>query len=151
MTAAKLMHRTTLSSDQIFALLDLFDTAKSGVVCNFNPILQEYYNKLDLIAYQIGKGIRKPAYVATGVRKESAISLTSIGATDVDIQLAMSLSDPMSAENLLELERLETEMLQGLANEGNKNVVLSSPEQRVDGTRDSSGLTDWAALPTISI
>jgi hypothetical protein len=86
MPVTKDVFRPTISSDQIYALIDIMDAARSGEqFSGLNPVLKDYYDKLNVQAFKIGNGIARPAYQVTGVRKESAISVTALGGTDEDV------------------------------------------------------------------
>jgi hypothetical protein len=78
--------RPSISSDEIFALLDIMDCARRGdQLAGLDPTLLDYYKKLRVKAFEISEGIAKSAYVATGKRKESAISLESLGSNAEEV------------------------------------------------------------------
>lgn len=78
--------RPSISSDEIFALLDIMDCARRGEqLAGLDPTLADYYKKLRIKAFEIGEGIAKSAYVATGKRKESSISLESLGSSAEEV------------------------------------------------------------------
>lgn len=127
--------RPTMSSDVVFELVDLLEATKRTT--GLSLALQGFLKKLDSLAYDIGRGNRKPAYVATEVRKTNAISLESLGGLSSDIDSSNrtnpanfptpiakqpKLSADLDADMEAELERLNNEMLAGL--EGNTNVIL---------------------------
>lgn len=111
MATSKDVHRITLSSDEVFALVNLMDSARGSI--GLDPTLSELYVKVDTKAYAIGKGHAKPAYVATGIRREAAASLAGLGAIPEGRKTDF---DHMSeAEQFAELERLEAAMLAELS------------------------------------
>lgn len=123
------VQRTTMSNTVVFALLDLMEQAIQGTVSGLNPELREFYKRIDTMAYQIGKGTRKPAYVATGVRKESAVSMEALGITEED-KITVGIGKFNNSAELDEdvwarIEREEREMLEKLAADGYKNVVIT--------------------------
>ncbi len=118
MATTKDVHRPTLNSDEVFALIDLMDQARSGTVSGLNPTLREYYIKLDKLAYAIGKGHAKPAYVVTGIRKESMVNLDSLGASSVEKNKAKEWESMADEDIDAELERLNTIMLNELVADG---------------------------------
>lgn len=132
--STKAVYRPTISSDEVFALLDTLDRIK--IEAGLNPILIPFHKKLDSLAYDIGKGNRNPAYVATGVSRKPALTLESLGATTEERQKVVTEDD------LDELERLNAEMLAGLAAEGNSNVVLEErrkvPRTEVEPSNDDA-------------
>lgn len=78
--------RPSITADEIFALLDIMDSARRGdQLTGMNPVLADYYKKLRVKAFEIGEGIAKPAYVNTGKRKESAINLEALGSSEEEV------------------------------------------------------------------
>lgn len=154
---SKAIWRPTLSSDAIFELVDLLETTKRTT--GLSRELQAVLRKLDSLAYDIGRGNRTPAYVATEVRKTTAISLEYLGGTNEENNItgnttsnSVSLNPPatklpadLDADMEAELERLNNEMLASLQGEGNDNVIL---EERRKTPRDVSptGADLFAAL-----
>lgn len=82
MATNKEAFRPIITSDQIYAILDLMDSARRGdKLQGLDPALKSYYDKLRVQAFKIGDGIARPAYTISGKRKESAISLESLGSS----------------------------------------------------------------------
>lgn len=148
----KAVYRPTMSSDTIFELVDLLENTKRTTGLSQN--LRAFLNKLDSLAYDIGKGNRAPAYVATEVRKNAAtaITLESLGGiedgnearkeneiikqfaasdnhnpiTSANNRIIQSAkpSADLDSEAEAQLEALEKEMLASLHEQGSPNVIL---------------------------
>jgi hypothetical protein len=133
----KAVWRPTMSSDVVFELVDLLEQTKRTT--GLSTTLRQFLSKLDSLAYDIGKGNRTPAYVATGVRTANAISLESLGGTQDEADhtlrnLATATvtfpsvpakpSENLNSSEEEELARLEREMLASLQEQGNENVIL---------------------------
>ena len=78
--------RVSISTSEIFALLDIMDSARRGdQLSGLDPTLLNCYEKLNVQAFKIGKGIARPAYVNTGVKKQSAINLEALGSSAEEV------------------------------------------------------------------
>lgn len=84
------IHRVPLSEDQIAALIDFIDTARTQVSADSNVISS--YKKLRLMYFKVEEGMKTPDYVNTGASsRESRTSRTldSLGATEDEKYTAM--------------------------------------------------------------
>jgi hypothetical protein len=155
----KAIWRPTMSTDVVFELVDLLEQTKRTVGLSTN--LRTFLSKLDSLAYDIGKGNRSPAYVATGTRTTTAISIESLGGGSQDEAAAQdhtlrdlstasvtsSSTAPKPSADLTpeqedEVAAMERAMLADLAAIGNPNVVLEDRRKtpRTQDTFDISQL-----------
>lgn len=124
MAQAKDVFRPTIDSDQIYALLDIMDAARRGEqLAGLNPTLKSYYEKLRVQAFKIGDGIARPAYVATGVRKEPAVNMNSLGVTEEE-QKQYNNSPDLSDDASKEVESYELKLKLKDFMEGSKTAAL---------------------------
>lgn len=125
--------RITITTDQIFALVNAMTCMRNGIACDFDPVLEELYDKVDNQAYKIGKGKAKPAYKATGVRKESAVNLNSLGATPAETVRAKRDFDDMSEEAIFaELDRQNAKMLKEMGIDIEVPAVTSAVSEVIE-------------------
>lgn len=74
--ASKNVYRPTMSSDDIFELVDILEQNKRTVGLSGN--MRKLLSKLDSLAYDIGKGNRTPSYTTSGIRESQKVTIDNL-------------------------------------------------------------------------
>lgn len=142
------IHRTTISESEILGVIETLHHAQVNGE-GINPDSISFLKKLRMLAFKINLGVATPAYIATGIKKQSLVSLESLGASAEEkleaIATAFStgskkgtLPAELSESDEAELERLNAAMLEELAAEGNTNVVLEERRSEVRSIEEAN-------------
>lgn len=104
------IYRPTMSSDVVFELVDILEQTKRTTGLSMN--MRKFLGKLDSLAYDIGKGNRAPAYVATGTREKQAITLEALGAASNNVVSKTYVGIERRTEPTIDLSKYTKEQIE---------------------------------------
>lgn len=142
MNKTKEVWRITMSTEVVFELLELLDITRDKYGLSLN--LAGFRKRISSLAHDAAEGNRTPAYVASGIKRESAINLDSLGATAQEKVRVTDFAHLRQDEIDAELEKLNDAMLAELAAAGNPNVILEERRNPERLASESAGNEDNA-------
>lgn len=140
MGKVKKVFRPSISEMQMIGVVEVLQHYRS--IYGLNNEATEVLVKFEQDLIGVSYGVKSPAYIATGVKREPMVNMNSLGASTEEVKRYNNSPDIDEDYTA----RIEREMLEGLASEGNKNVILADRREEVRKEHRGTGTdTDMAA------